>query len=632
MKHVRMVLAVLAVIDTSALQAYEPPVHKAMTVEAFAAVRTDLVPRLGVNRTDRIAGALPVTWMRDGAVNEDRIVPDMRSLQHFFDPEHLTGLRVACAPVGTRADGWATDAGPFNTYDIVDAKQHYQSAVVGLSPEVRTASLRDLFVTLGHVVHLVQDMAQPEHTRNDQHLPGTQVMFQNGTGASVWEVWGGKHLVDVTVAPVSFGGYPQVEHYSYLRYFHTDDTRDGRRAGKGMADYSNLNFVTQDTNYHDEDPSWSCPVGVPTSTKCFFLTEPKIGEAARRTTTSHYAVVIDGATEVVEVEEDIFTSFAVDNYLGRTDADPFHTFLSSLDIETGQFACDRIYSLGDGSYLSRAALLVPRAVGYSAGLIERFFRGSVEATWKKTAPGIYELKLANRSPEWLGHDAVIEAYYRPTPGYLGSTPGDLAPILVGSIKNFVPAFNGLHPGQSVTIPNVSPIALKAGDDLMKFERRIVVKGTLGTEPGAVIGLVQPAPEPLVADVTISCAAVRKTYGVWQYDESGRRPPNHLRLTVPSGSTTVCSDPAIADHVPDTCIEKLPTVGGTDTARVTINSFDAKKRYVFSAAGNSMFSTDDWLPSCFMEWRVTVGGKVVKTMTWSGAGYPVYAASNALIYP
>jgi hypothetical protein len=42
----------------------------------------------------------------------------------------------------------------------------YRNAILGPNAGARDASLAELFTSFGHIVHLVQDMAQPEHTRN----------------------------------------------------------------------------------------------------------------------------------------------------------------------------------------------------------------------------------------------------------------------------------------------------------------------------------------------------------------------------------------------------------------------------------------------------------------------------------
>ena len=128
------------------------------------------------------------------------------------------------------------------------------------------------FRALGDVVHLVQDMAQPQHTRNDPHA-GSQF---DGSGASdpilghksVYEAYidararnevfttlGGVDPVTtpyITVQPVplTYDGYPVIPDFSEFLGFYTTrgtDTKD-IFARRGMADYSNRGFFSAGTN------------------------------------------------------------------------------------------------------------------------------------------------------------------------------------------------------------------------------------------------------------------------------------------------------------------------------------------------------------------------------------------------
>jgi len=101
------------------------------------------------------------------------------------------------------------------------------------------------------------------------------------------------------------------------------------------------------------------------------------------------------------------------------------------------------------------------------------------------------MTVTNRSSEPLGVDASVEAVFKATPEYFGRDNSDDTGVIVRqtALLDVVPNFDGLTPGESVTVP-VSPWGLKAEDSLLEFERRIVVRGTLGTERGAVVGLHQ----------------------------------------------------------------------------------------------------------------------------------------------
>jgi hypothetical protein len=259
-----LIPAALLLVITNTASAYEIDVHDPMTRKTFQRLQLDFVARLGVPRGYVISDASLEDWMAEGARNEDRVAPELRPIHHFLDPIHDgKGLRVplSCGSVQVAADDWALEPAGVtgNFYSLPQVKPVYISALLGPNPGSRDVYLRDFFLGMGHLVHLIQDMAQPEHTRNDQHLTYTNRFLYNGTNASIWEVWCSKNISDLKKSLVDYDGYATVKLPDYESYFHTNDKSGDRPAGKGLADYSNLNFVTQDTNYQDEDPFWACP-------------------------------------------------------------------------------------------------------------------------------------------------------------------------------------------------------------------------------------------------------------------------------------------------------------------------------------------------------------------------------------
>lgn len=499
----RIILVAVLVASAESLYAYKEEVHEAMTGHVYDRLTIDFASRLGIQRQSEASKTLRALMIQ-AAFDEDHTGwTEQRPLNHFYDPLHEgKALRVPanfCNELGQPADEWALNAAGAtgNVWSMHEAKARYESALLGPNPGTRNVFLGDLFTTFGHVAHLIQDMAQPEHTRNDQHLPGSQKLLGNGVEASIYEDWGGQHLADSKISMINFDGYPAVRLPDYASYFHTNHMEGGRPAGKGMADYSSTNFVTQDTNYHDEDPYWHCPGSSPPSKKCDYFSEPKLAESVATLRKDQLYAVYDGVGHIeVLVDEEVYRSFPRDRYLGKLDDDFFHTFRSSIDIETGRYGCKPLYSLGDGSYLNRAALLVPRAVAYSAGIVEHFFRGAIGATWKavEDVHGVYQLTITNQSAEPIGVDARLSAIFVAPPEYFGrSNSDDTMPIYDEQfISELVPSFAGLPPGQSITLPYVTVPGLAPGDTLGTFERRLVIKGSLGSEAHAVIGFVQPA--------------------------------------------------------------------------------------------------------------------------------------------
>ena len=97
-------------------------------------------------------------WIKQGAEEED--IP-IRWMNHFYDPNTGFGL-----PGYAPANVWANLSLAQMTYARGD--QTWQSAV---SAYVNGDTKR-AFVALGHVLHLIEDMAVPAHTRIDMHPEG----------------------------------------------------------------------------------------------------------------------------------------------------------------------------------------------------------------------------------------------------------------------------------------------------------------------------------------------------------------------------------------------------------------------------------------------------------------------------
>jgi len=133
-------------------------------------------------------------WLMEGSKLED--VPNPRARHHFYDPIRNTGLNNSDAnPVllnafwcvskwlypyywGFNATGlsdldrakgldgdWGNEY--LNYYNWIYARGLFYAGLTEQSKVYREANLGSMFVTLGHICHLLEDMGVPAHTRND---------------------------------------------------------------------------------------------------------------------------------------------------------------------------------------------------------------------------------------------------------------------------------------------------------------------------------------------------------------------------------------------------------------------------------------------------------------------------------
>jgi len=458
---------------TTPAWAYKEQIHRVVSKKAFDAMTASLKPHLGIDKTTLVGGEQLRVLVGQGAYDEDDFP---NSLNHFFDPENDAPLSVPtlfCLPQGATARDWAL-GGLGNQFTTTNARQYYEAALMAPNQAVRDINLRLLFLSLGHSIHLVQDMAQPEHVRNDQHLVFMGVQYGYPV-ASLYEEWGLVNLLGANPT-VPYNGYPNVNLPRSSDYFASADRR-------GLAQFANNFFVTQDTNYDDEQQ-----IG-----KCEYYSSPKIADAVPRTEVVNEAVRDSfGGIYVLPISERIYTSWPWDSYLKEQETDPDHTFLSSLDLETRFLTGTPKFSLADASLQTRAGLLIPRAVGYSAGYLDHFFRGSIAVDWtRNNNTGLYNIKITNTSAEAVAPDAIIRAVYVPGSNYTGFGSGnDIVVILNGPLASYAPGFAGLPPGGMTEIPAFSIPYLKSGDTVTSFERRVVIRGRLGEEDNDIVGLVQ----------------------------------------------------------------------------------------------------------------------------------------------
>lgn len=401
-------------------------------------------------------------WLMYGAIREDDnrdedpptprdIFPPLsRPLSHFYDPYNDRALNSAfLSALGdeiNKAPDWAigspdaftipnTPQTPrFNTFTVFDAREAMLRAltlksydgsayvdVAGAGDPSEKQRLRRMywatvFRALGDVLHVNQDMAQPQHTRNEPHagkycswIPGCP-----GGHSSVYEKYmkaralGTKNFelkqpydtpIDIWPLEMSAGSYPIPTFASYVDYWSTAKGT-ASLTGKGLANYSNQGFFSAARNFDSTD----------------YPSPPHRMDA--------YAVRTmpvrrwDGSTPADATPTYVFFGPVADAAQGAVTNDvPLTTFGLWDQFLQKQGALPR-YTLNRLNYDAMANLLIPRAVSYSAGLINYFFRGVLEIT--RPDEGVFALadhadpkgftkirtKLRNQTPDFATPDGI----------------------------------------------------------------------------------------------------------------------------------------------------------------------------------------------------------------------------------
>jgi hypothetical protein len=365
-----------------------------------------------------------IGWMMRGSIREDDNPKETpfsdepggvftRVYGHFYDPQNDKGLFV-----GIRATEWALDpgaimplAGQPNLYGVPRMTEAIWRALTGTTAagqsarpansgfakdsDVRKGYWATVFRSLGDAVHMVQDMAQPQHTRNDAHSGYGCLFQQSGCMAghdSFYEKYVAARalrrdgfrlsegrltlnegeLIRVKPSELKYGPYDTPRFNRYADFFSTGSGSNANAAGRGLANYSNRGFYSAGTNvrtslaflgYPSPDPSGQSlgrevviGNGLPDSLLVDFAGKPLIGKAT------------------------FLTGDVQDNLRGSPDR---NIRLSTLGL-WDQFLNPQLlmprYTLTHYNYTAMADLLIPRAVAYSAGLIDFFFRGEMQVT------------------------------------------------------------------------------------------------------------------------------------------------------------------------------------------------------------------------------------------------------------
>jgi hypothetical protein len=362
---------------------------------------------------------LVIKWFGDGGEKEDNF---LRYLNHFYSPLTNSGLwgnipakDWAIRPVGNQYAG--------DQYSWNDARDYYYKALTSTDKATRESNFAMTFRGVGQVMHLVQDMSVPAHTRNDSH----------GTGDG-YELWARKFISDTAqVSTYSVSSFTMNDS-SFLipNLFDTDQYNGSNPAlsnNIGLSEYSNANFLSPDTifpanftypAYSDMSPR--VEVDSISGKQILYLSKSGHGEAI--------------------------------NYFAR--AGNLYNYLPPDYKKLALTLSD------EKIYNNYAQLLIPRAVGYSSQVLSYFFRGRFDV---EMDPG--GMTITNASTEVMT-GGRFELYYDNENG----------------ARNPVSNLTGaevatLSPGSHQIITFNQP---QSAESYM-----LVYKGMLGNETNAVIG-------------------------------------------------------------------------------------------------------------------------------------------------
>lgn len=467
--------------------AYDTEVHSLISEFAFnnSVLGTGYLAKLGITKIDKLTNMTALRLIQEGSIKEDRDVT-FRWLNHFFDPTTGYGLNIGGLQYGEPSLTWGKSY-VNNAWTWENMRYYFALAMTNTTASARKLALGHVFRGLGQIIHLIQDKAVPAHTRNDAHLPylnSQHDMYERYTRDAA-------DPLNTQIPRLNFTGYAPVE----LSVFNNLDTF-WINGGKGLAEYTNMNFLSRDTNIDDARYALPAPIGDWTTTET-------VGA-------NQYSVRY-------------LQGYATDNYRSA-ESKPIARLsaYSYMDFEMQKYGySQRVYSLNNRIHKEYADLLVPRAVGYSAGFLNYFFRGTIDLSVPTN--GLYSMIDATQpgfNPATAAFTAIkLKATNTTTTGenmtngtiqlvvkykVAHTDPFQPGPVetdaafsyIVVPEKNNVSALYGASPTELNFDLSQNPIPLWATDVYLQ----VVFKGTLGNEENAVAVGFKDVSEPTPMDI------------------------------------------------------------------------------------------------------------------------------------
>ncbi len=367
-----------------------------------------------------------------GAFWEDDL-SRFQALRHFYDPVHERALDIA--PSGTsnsiKSPDWAlediaTYDGPIATqlFSLRDAKNYLYDALTYINPtsvidsqSERRRKFGLTFQSLGHVMHHLQDMAQPQHVRNEPHCDDSWVcrplaeLLENTSfyAPSMYEKYTNADEPDMAVRrnlpllsqgsePVYPGPLAAGVVMGPRRFWRTSAIGADISSGKGMAEYANRNFYTAATIGTYPSPPRKGLVEYANEATRVDVSQLLPGAGISGTMRFWKTDVYDALTGETAVNARALSEGVLDSDL-------------ALYYSTAGTSGSPLFALNRFTFDAAHKFLIPRAVGYSAGLINYFFRGQLEITppdegvygivdhsTQETGFGKLKLKIRNVTP------------------------------------------------------------------------------------------------------------------------------------------------------------------------------------------------------------------------------------------
>lgn len=323
----------------------------------------------------------------------------------------------------------------------------------------RNKQFGSLFLSLGHAMHLMQDTSVPQHVRDDLHCDDKLCKLILLYHPSKYEAY------TYYDAPISSSTYGPVEFpHGNARSFLSND------AGSGIAQFTNLNFLsvgtmnafgTYDSSAKYPRPAWN---GVATVEPIY-----DVYQDLNQPVPQQVASACPQGSASSSCDVNFLASTGADQYTKSSITNSKAATMLLFDDDLKAKGDTEVFALNRANYQAAWSFLIPRAVAYSTGLINYFFRGKLDVQSDENNPGGYVIINKGSFPM----SGTFALYYDDANGNRYPVPG-------ASWSNVTLSAAGNDPADQYSIQfsaPTSPAPATPGQYMLVF------KGKIGSEDG-----------------------------------------------------------------------------------------------------------------------------------------------------
>jgi hypothetical protein len=316
------------------------------------------------------------TWERAG-LDDYIVIPSIPPLPPLI--LHYTGQSLLLWGQNPNQDPggkWAWQDARKNFYIALTGRD-FDGNVKASTKKEREKYFADTFRAVGQQMHLVQDVTVASHARNDIHA---LFAYEGWTEALRTDTSGGgaAKFSQMLSNPVTFdhsilnlpsnalAPIPVAKIIDTDKYSGTNPDITASRT-IGIAEYTNANFLSEDTAFtRFSYPNWDSVQQTE-----YTIRDPR--DSSKMVSRQYYKKVRHG-----ELGPDKNGDGIPDGYRLATVGALKDYVLTYFPLSAKILRAFERPALDANVYEDYASLLIPRAVGYSAGLLNYFFRGTIE--------------------------------------------------------------------------------------------------------------------------------------------------------------------------------------------------------------------------------------------------------------